>query len=96
MTADPERPYVDPLALSDLGLHVYEAIATLEYLGRPATRPEIAAAAETDQDRLDRTLDELTRRGLLIRSDSSGEPAYEPARRGWSRAPDVPQGPQGL
>jgi DNA-binding MarR family transcriptional regulator len=96
MTADPERPYLDPLAFSDLDLHVYEAIATLEYLGRPAARSEIAAAAEIDEDRLDRTLDELERRGLLIRSDSPGEPAYEPARRGWSRAPDVPRGPQGL
>jgi hypothetical protein len=96
MTADPERPDADPLALSDLDLHVYEAIATLEYLGRPATPSEIAAAAETDEDRLGRALDELTRRGLLIRSDSPGEPAYEPARRGWSRAPDVPQGSQGL
>jgi hypothetical protein len=96
MTAGPERPYVDPLALSDLDLHVYEVIATLEYLGRPATRSEIAAAAEIDEDRLGGTLDELTRCKLLIRSDSSGEPAYEPARRGWSRAPDVPQGPQGL
>jgi hypothetical protein len=96
MTADPERPYVDPLAFGDLDLHVYEAIATLEYLGRPATRSEIAAAAEIDEGRLAQTLEELTRRGLLICSGSSGEPAYEPARRGWSRAPDVPQGPQGL
>jgi hypothetical protein len=98
MTPDHDRPYVEPLALSDHDLHIYETIATLEYLGRPVTRPEIAAAAEVDEGSLGETLDSLTQRRLLVRADADagGQAAFEPAQRGWSRAPDEPQGPQRL
>jgi hypothetical protein len=96
VTADSDQPYVDAQSLSDVDMHVYETIATLEYLGRPATRSEIAAAAELDEPALGETLRALTERRLLVRSDASGEPAFEPAQRGWSTTPDQPRGPQRL
>jgi hypothetical protein len=96
MTAHGDQPYVDPQSLGDLDLHVYEAIATLEYLGRPATRSEIGAAAGLDSAELDDLLSSMTERRLLVRSQESGEPAFEPARRGWSAVPDEPTGPQRL
>jgi hypothetical protein len=88
MTEGTDRPYVDALSLSDVDTYLYETIATLEYTGRPATRAEIAAAADLDDETLDKTLAELTGRGLLVRADASREPAFEPADRGWSAAPE--------
>jgi hypothetical protein len=96
MTADGDQPYVDPQSLGDLDMHVYEAVATLEYLGRPPTRSEIGAAAGVGDTELDEMLRSLTERHLLVRSDGSGEPAFQPARRDWSASPDEPEGPQRL
>jgi hypothetical protein len=95
MTADSDRPYVDTVSLTDVDTHVYEAIATLEYTGRPATRSQIAAVAGLDDQALDQTLAKLAGRGMLTRSDVDGEPAFEPADRGWSAAPDQAQGMPG-
>ncbi len=92
MTADSDRPYVDSLSLTDLDTDVYETIATLEFTGRSATRREIAAAADLDAATIDATLRDLTRRGMLTRTEHDGEPAFEPRHRGWSTAPDQPQG----
>jgi hypothetical protein len=86
------RPHVDSQSLRDVDTYVYETIATLEYTGRPATRGQIAAVADVEDQVLDETLAELVRRELLIRSEAGGEPAFEPANRGWSTAPDQAQG----
>jgi len=92
MTEGSDHPYVDTVSLTDTDTYVYETIATLEYTGRPATRSQIAAAADLDDETLDRTLAKLTGRGMLTRSDAGDEPAFEPADRGWSAAPDHAEG----
>jgi len=91
----PERgdpPYVEPISLTDTDTNLYEAIATMEYTGQPATRDQIKAVAGLDDDMLDTALAELTRRGLLTRATADGGPVYEPANRGWSTAPEQGQG----
>jgi predicted transcriptional regulator len=92
VAADSDRPYVDSLSLTDADTNVYETIATLEFTGRQATRRQIAAAADLDQATVDATLAELTRRGILTKTEQDGEPAFEPRYRGWSTAPDQRQG----
>lgn len=96
MTGKSDQPYVDTQSLSDVDTNVYEAIATLEYVGRRATRPAIAAAAALDDTTVDQTLRALTERHLLVRTDASGEPTFEPAQRGWSTMPDQQRGAQRL
>jgi hypothetical protein len=90
------QPDADPQRVGDPDLHIYEAIATLEYLGRPVTRAEIGTAASLDGAELDERLGSLTERGLLVRSTESGEPVFTPAQRGWSAVPDEAAGPQRL
>jgi hypothetical protein len=92
MNSGNDHPQVDSVSLTDSETYVYEAIATLEYVGRPATRSQIAAAADLDGEALDDMFAELVRRGLLTRSEVDGEAAFEPAERGWSAAPDQAQG----
>jgi hypothetical protein len=89
---DRDRPYVDTMSLTDVDTYVYETIATLEYTGLPAGRSEIAAAAELDDQTLDAALAKLVARGMLNRRDAGGQPAFEPADRGWSAAPQHTQG----
>ena len=96
MTAHGDQPYVDSQGLGELDMHVYETIATLEFLGRSPTKSEIGAAAGLESGELDDLLRSLTERHLLVRSQVPGEPAFEPARRDWSAVPGEPQGPQRL
>lgn len=96
MTADDGRGYVDALSLSDVDTTVFETVANLEYTGRPMTRSEIAAAVDLDDKVLDETLDNLVERGLLVRTEGDDEPAYLPADRGWSTAPEQGFGLHGL
>jgi hypothetical protein len=96
MTVDRDQPYVDPQALGDLDMHVYEAIATLEFLGRVPTKSEIGAAAGLDNGETEELLRSLTERHLLVRSQGPGEPSFEPAQRRWSAVPDEAEGPQRL
>jgi hypothetical protein len=91
-----DRPYVDPQGLGELDMHVYEAIATLEFLGRAPTKSEIGTAAGLGNGELDEMLRSLTERHLLVQSRTSGEPAFEPARRDWSAVPGESEGPQRL
>jgi hypothetical protein len=79
-------PHVDTQRLSDTGAYVYEAVATLEYTGHKPSREAIAAAADLDDEELDRALADLTRQGVLT-TTGDGEPAYVPARRDWSTQP---------
>jgi hypothetical protein len=89
---DSDQPYVDPQSLTDTDTYLYEAIATLEYTGRPVTRDEIAAAVDLDDATLDQALASLTDRGLLTQAGSGQQLAFEPSGRGWSAAPDQAQG----
>jgi len=66
---------------------IYEAIATLEFLGRPVRAADIASAAGIDADTVRRTLGSMAERGIVNRTAGDGEPAYEPTRRGWSCSP---------
>lgn len=86
------QPPVDAQTVSDTGLEIFEAIVTLEYTGRRASRPAIAAATRRDQSVVGEALDEMTRHGLLTVTDAEGEPAYVPARRDWSTQPDQAAG----
>jgi hypothetical protein len=81
------QPPVDAQTLTDVDLDIFEAVATLEYSGRTATRPAIAAAAQRDQALVDGLLDDMTAHGLLTVDDEHGEPVYVPARRDWSTEP---------
>jgi hypothetical protein len=93
MTSDSGRPYVDAQTLTNVDTYVYETIATLEYTGKPATRSQIAAVADLDDQVLDESLSSLVDRSLIVQMDArDGEPAFEPAERGWSTAPDQAQG----
>jgi hypothetical protein len=85
-------PPVDAQTLSDEGLQIFEAVATLEYTGRRPSRSAIAAAVQRDQALVDEALDDMTAHGLLTRTDEGGEPVYVPARRDWSTQPDQAAG----
>lgn len=78
---------VDTQSLTDTGTHVFEAIATLEYTGRKPSRSAIAAAARLDFSVLDPALTDMTRYGLLTRTEVDPEPVYVPAQRSWSTQP---------
>jgi hypothetical protein len=86
MGANSDRPYAEPMSMSEVEAYLYEAIATLEYIGHPVTRTEIAAVADLDDATIGPILRDMTDRGLLVQGDYGGEPAYEPARRDWSVA----------
>jgi hypothetical protein len=91
-----DRPYVDTQSLTDVDIGVYETIATLEFTGKPPTQGQIAAASDLDDTTLGKTLETLTQRHLLVRTDIKGQACYEPARRDWSTQPGQPEGPQRL
>ena len=78
---------VDAQTVSDTGLEIFEAVATLEFTGRRPSRSAIAAAARRDQAQVDEALDDMTTCGLLTKSEQEGEPVYIPARRDWSTQP---------
>jgi hypothetical protein len=93
MTADRKQSHPDVQSLTDVDTYVYETVATLEYTGRPVTREQLAATADLDGDALDATLSTLVGKGLLIEADTDdGTPGFEPAKRGWSAAPEQGQG----
>jgi DNA-binding MarR family transcriptional regulator len=92
MTSRQDDAYVDTQSLQDSDTYVYETIATLEYTGRPATRQQIRDAVDMDDGALDQALSGLVDRGLLVRSGGADDPAFAPARRDWSAAPDQTQG----
>lgn len=92
--ARPGEPYHDDVSLIGVEADLYEAIATLEFLGRPVSAAEIASAAHLDERDVRETLGGLAERGVVVMTGGDGEPAYEPARRGWSAAPEQSAGPQ--
>jgi hypothetical protein len=81
------KPPVDAQTVTDAGLEIFEAVATLEFTGRRPSRSAIAAAAQRDQAPVDAALEDMAEYGLLTKSAEDGEPVYVPARRDWSTAP---------
>jgi hypothetical protein len=87
MSSDARHPYVEPLSLSEQEAQVYEAIAALEYSGRPASRWEIACASDLDGTTVDTALHALTERRAVIRRGCGDQAEYEPASRAWTVMP---------
>lgn len=74
----------EPMRLTPSEAYLYEAIATLEYLGRPVTRSEIEVVADQAGPETGRILRGLTERQLIEEQAGSGtrdEPGYRLARR---------------
>jgi hypothetical protein len=97
MTAPGDQPFADQVSLLGMEADVYEAIATLEFLGRPVTAADITAAtgsASLHEPTVLAALQALTDRGLLTVTDTDTEPAYQPTSRGWSAAPEQASNPQ--
>ncbi len=88
------EPFPDQLSLTGKEADVYEAIATLEFLGRPVRVADIAGATQLDEGDVDAALAAMTERGIVVRVGYDDDPAFEPAHRGWSAVPEQPAGPQ--
>jgi DNA-binding transcriptional ArsR family regulator len=82
-------PFVDTQLFSELDTGVYEAVATLEYLGCPVTVDEIREATGLDAPALGEILDALTEHGVLTRRRTDAGDAFELARRDWSATPEI-------
>lgn len=65
METNGDPDYVEPMRLSDAEAYVYEAIATLAYLGRPATEAEIAVVSDLPDPDVERILRGLAARRLV-------------------------------
>ncbi|HXS62247.1 MAG TPA: helix-turn-helix domain-containing protein [Streptosporangiaceae bacterium] len=96
MTADSDQPFLDTdqITLTELDARVYEAIATLEFIGYQVKTADIATSAGLDESTARRALRSLTRRGVLVAKGRSTDPSYEPAYRGWSAAPEQAANPK--
>lgn len=88
-----EEPFADRETLNDVETDIYEAIATLEFIGRQVTARDIANAADLDEDVVHDKLDSLAERGVLVAAEQGGATIYEPANRGWSASPGQPENP---
>lgn len=86
------EPPVDAQALTDTGTVIFEAVATLEFTGRRASRSSIAVGARLDDAVVAEALAEMTASGLLSRTEEDGEAVYVPARRDWSAQPGQKEG----
>lgn len=84
--------YLDAQALTDLEASVYEAIATLEYSGRPVTVAQVADVTGLDAGTVSTILQALAEQEVLVPADGPGGEQGELslARRDWSAAPDTP------
>lgn len=94
MTAHSEQPFIDQTSLSEVEARVYEAIATLEFIGYQVKTADIATSAGLEQPTARRALRSLTRRGVLVAKGRSTDPSFEPAYRGWSAAPEQAANPK--
>jgi DNA-binding transcriptional ArsR family regulator len=82
-------PYVDTQLFSELDTGVYEAVATLEYLGSAVTVDQIREATGLDAPAVGEILDALTEQGVLTRRRTRAGDAFELARRDWSATPET-------
>lgn len=93
MAANDDQPMADRVTLSDVDAQVYEAIATLEFIGYQVKASDIATASDLDEPTVLRTLQALTKRGVLVSKKRGSEDVYAPAHRGWSAAPEQAANP---
>jgi len=89
---DSGAPYLDAQVLTDIEASVYEAIATLEYAGRPVTAARVAEVTGLDSATAGAIVGALAQHGVLVPADGKGGKRGELslARRDWSAAPDTP------
>ena len=80
---------MDTQLFSELDTGVYEAVATLEYLGSSVTADEIRKATGLDAPAVGEILDALTEHGVLNRRQTDAGDAFELARRDWSATPEI-------
>lgn len=88
MAANDDQPITDQVTLGDVDAQVYEAIATLEFIGYQVKAEDIVTASDLDEDTVHRALSALTKRGVLVTKKRGSEHVYAPAHRGWSAAPE--------
>ena len=88
-----DQPFADRETMVGDEANVYEAIATLEYLGRPVTLTDLTGATGFSAERVEDALAGLTERGLVVEADEKSASDFQPANRGWSAAPDQANGP---
>jgi hypothetical protein len=89
---DNGAPYLDAQALTDVEASVYEAIATLEYMGRPVTAAQVTDVTGLDSETVGAIVQALAEQGALVPADgTAGERGeFSLARRDWSAAPGTP------
>lgn len=83
------RAHVDAQELTDVEAGVYEAIATLEYSGRPVTVAEVVSVTGLDRQTAAPIVHALAEQGVLTPADPAGG-TFRLARRDWSAAPETP------
>lgn len=93
MATNDDQPITDHVTLSDVDAQVYEAIATLEFIGYQVKAEDIVTASDLDEDTVRQALRALTQRGVLVTRKQGSEHVYAPADRGWSAAPEQAANP---
>lgn len=94
MAANDDQPMTDRVTLSDVDAQVYEAIATLEFIGYQVKTKDIVTASDLDETTVRQALRALTQRGVLVTKKLGSEDVYAPAHRGWSAAPEQATNPK--
>jgi len=92
--AKDDQPITDQVTLGDVDAQVYEAIATLEFIGYQVKAKDIVTASDLDENTVRRALSALTQRGVLVSRKRGSDLVYAPAHRGWSAAPEQASNPQ--
>jgi hypothetical protein len=94
MSAREHQRAADQVTLSGDDAAIYEAIATLEFIGHSVTVSHIATAMNREAGSVVAALASLMDRGVLVKAERDGEAVYKPAWRGWSAAPEQSAGPR--
>jgi DNA-binding MarR family transcriptional regulator len=89
---DSGAPYLDAQVMTDTEASVYEAIATLEYMGRPVTAAQVTDVTGLDSATVGAIVRALAEQGVLVPVTGPGgeQGEYSLARRDWSAAPGTP------
>lgn len=93
MATNHDQPIRDVVTLGDVDAQVYEAIATLEFIGYQVKAKDIVTSSNLDEGTVRQTLRALTQRGVLVTTKRGSEHVYAPAHRGWSAAPEQAANP---
>jgi DNA-binding GntR family transcriptional regulator len=93
MAAKDEQPLPDQVMLSAVEAEVYEAIATLEFIGHQVTAETLITASDLDEDSVLAALRSLAERGVVRSERRGGALVYIPSHRGWSAAPEQATNP---